>query len=132
MPLHHSYKSTKQKKAQNAKKVEEDRKLQMKIDRDIAQAVQAAKVIPPPPSPPANPSPHKKVRKPKPAKDPQSIANLQVPYVDVLVGMCDCKSERITWNRKVSFRVTNAFAVFTLFSSKPLLFDQFCFNYWVV
>jgi hypothetical protein len=72
MPLHHSYKSTKQKKAQKAKKVEEDRKLQMKIDRDIAQAVQAANVIPPPPSPPANPPPHKKIRKSKYAMDPQS------------------------------------------------------------
>jgi hypothetical protein len=71
MPLHHSYKSTKQKKATRAKKVEEDRKLQMKIDRDIDQAVQAASVIPAPPSPPANP-PHKKIRKSKYAMDPQS------------------------------------------------------------
>jgi hypothetical protein len=45
--------------------------------------------------------------------------------------MCDCKTDRRWWNRKVTFRVTNAFAVFTLFSSKPLLADQLCFDYWV-
>jgi ribosomal protein S27E len=44
--------------------------------------------------------------------------------------MCDCKTGRRWWNRKVTFRVTNAFGAFTIFSSKTLLFDQTCFNHW--
>ena len=44
--------------------------------------------------------------------------------------MCDCKTERKWWCKTITFRVANAFGAFSIFSSKPLLMDQTCFNHW--